>query len=103
MSECLHCGVQFQPRRRGHVFCTPRCRHRGARKPEDRIAVDSEQIARLFDEGRDPDAQVREDDWHPSPPAPDGLGYFPSWGASDSPSFVAATCRSSLTACLDEG
>ena len=75
MSECLHCGVQFQPRRRGHVFCSPRCRHRGARKPEDRIAVDSEQIAGLFDESRDPDAQVRDDDWHPTPPTPDGLRF----------------------------
>jgi hypothetical protein len=28
-------------------------------------------VARLFDESRDPDEQVREDDWHPTP----GTGF----------------------------
>ncbi len=70
MTECLHCGVEFQPRRRGHVFCSSPCRHRGARKPKDRIAVDHEQLARLFDESRDPNDPVRDDDWHPVPDSP---------------------------------
>jgi hypothetical protein len=65
----------FQPRRRGHVFCSSRCRHRGARKPEDRLVVDHEQLARLFDESRDPNDQVRDDDWHPTPETPWGLKW----------------------------
>jgi hypothetical protein len=32
--------------------------------PHDRRPVDHDQIRRLFDEDRDPDARVRDDDWH---------------------------------------
>ena len=64
-SECLHCGVQFVPTRAGHLYCTPACRHQGPRSPHDREPVNHEQVARLFDEDRDPDELVRPDDWHP--------------------------------------
>ena len=66
-AECLRCGVEFVPRKFGHVFCSSFCRHRGERQPAERVLGDPEQIARLFDEGRDPDEQVRPDEWHPSP------------------------------------
>lgn len=64
-AECLSCGVEFEPRKFGHVFCSSFCRHRGERRPGEREPVDHEQIARLFDEGRDPDERVRDDDWYP--------------------------------------
>jgi len=72
MAECLHCGVEFTPRKEGHVFHTVECRHRGERRPEDRVPVDHEAIERLFDPRRDPDERVRADDWHPSPASPFG-------------------------------
>ena len=64
---CLACGGEFRPRKRGHVFCSSLCRHRGPRRPEQ-PTVDHDAIARLFDEGRDPDARVRDNDWYPQPP-----------------------------------
>lgn len=67
-AECLSCGVEFEPRKCGHVFCSSFCRYRGERRPGEREPVDHEQIARLFDEGRDPDERVRADDWHPGGP-----------------------------------
>jgi hypothetical protein len=66
-AECLSCSREFEPRKFGHVFCSSVCRHRGERRPEEREPADPEQVARLFDEGRDPDEQVRPDDWHPAP------------------------------------
>jgi hypothetical protein len=65
-AECLHCGGEFWPRRRGHVFCSSRCRHRGERR-ERRGPIEREQVARLFDPFRDPEERVRDDDWHPTP------------------------------------
>jgi hypothetical protein len=59
--------------------CTPWCRHQGPRSPEDRRPADHEQIARLFDEGRDPDERVRYDDWHPNGGDEDGA----TWTALD--------------------
>jgi hypothetical protein len=64
-ANCLRCGVAFEPTRVGHLYCTPACRHQGPRSPYSREPVDHEQIARLFDEDRDPDELVRPDDWHP--------------------------------------
>jgi hypothetical protein len=69
MADCLHCGIEFQPRRKGHVFCSSFCRHRGERSDRPGPA-DREQIVRLFDPSRDPDERVREDDWHPTPDSP---------------------------------
>ena len=63
-AECLHCGIAFEPTRAGHLYCTPWCRHHGPRSPQDRRPVNHDQIARLFDEDRDPDERVRDDDWH---------------------------------------
>jgi hypothetical protein len=66
MAKCLNCRREFPPRKRGHVFCSPDCRHRGVRRPDAR-ETDWEAVERLFDEGRDPSEKVREDDWHPTP------------------------------------
>lgn len=66
-AECLSCGISFVPRKFGHVFCGPVCPHRGERRLEDREPADPEQLARLFDEDRDPDALVGDGEWHPSP------------------------------------
>ena len=67
LAGCLHCGKTFRPRRRGHVFCSSFCRHRGERPAKERLAIDVDQVERLFDPSREPDERVREDDWHPSP------------------------------------
>jgi hypothetical protein len=66
-AECLHCGRIFQPRRRGHVFCSTFCRHRGQRPLEERGEIDTEAVRKLFDPSRDPSERVREDDWFPGP------------------------------------
>ena len=63
-AECLHCGGKFSPRRRGHVFCSSWCRHRGARR-ERPGPIEREQVARLFDPSRDPKERVTDDEWHP--------------------------------------
>jgi hypothetical protein len=65
--ECLCCGREFVARKAGHVFCSSFCRHRGEHRPEERDQADPEQVARLFDDDRDPDERVRPDDWHPAP------------------------------------
>lgn len=67
MALCLRCGRPFEPRRRGHVFCSNLCRHRHQGETGKRPVLDHEQIARLFDEGREPEERVRDDDWHPTP------------------------------------
>ena len=67
MAECLHCGVEFTPRKAGHVFHSIECRHRGERPPDQRVPIDVGAIERLFDERRDPDERVRPDDWFPGP------------------------------------
>ena len=59
-ADCIRCRRRFVQRRRGHVFCSRRCRDRGAR-----TAIDVEAVERLFDPDRDPTEQVREDDWFP--------------------------------------
>jgi hypothetical protein len=64
-ARCLRCGKDFQPRRGGHVFCSPECRHLGERKPYRRDLGDEDAIARLFDPTRDPDEPVRPDEWCP--------------------------------------
>jgi len=66
-AECLRCGIEFVPRKAGHVFCSTFCRHRGELVPHERVLADPAQVERLFDLARDPDDQVRPDDWHPSP------------------------------------
>jgi hypothetical protein len=72
MTECLHCRKPFQPRRRGHVFCSVWCRHQGERKPYDPPPVDQEVVDRLFDPFRDPNERVRPDDWFAPMDAPEG-------------------------------
>jgi hypothetical protein len=57
------------------VFCWVACRHRGERRPGERVPVDRAAVARLFDEARDPDSRVLRDDWHPGP--------SPEWVALD--------------------
>jgi len=70
MAECLHCGGDFVARKVGHVFCSIGCRHRGERRPVERVPVDHEAVARLFAEDRDPGERVMPDDWHPTPDSP---------------------------------
>ena len=60
---CLHCEKPFTPRRGGHVFCSVRCRHLGVRGPNDPRPVDQQAVERLFDPSRDPQEQVRADEW----------------------------------------
>jgi hypothetical protein len=67
-AQCLNCGIEFTPRKAGHVFCSAFCRHRGERRPDQRVPADPDLVAKLFDEGRDPEALVRVDDWHPGGP-----------------------------------
>lgn len=67
MAECLRCRHEFVPRKRGHVFCSATCRHRGARREGGPEPPSEEALARLFDENRDPEGRVEPSDWHPSP------------------------------------
>jgi hypothetical protein len=60
---CVRCGQPFESRKRGHIYCGPTCRHRGPRRSGDGPPVDEEQLARLFDPERDPDARVAANDW----------------------------------------
>lgn len=75
-AECLHCGRIFQPRRRGHVFCSTFCRHRGQRPPQERGEIDTEAVRRLFDSSRDPKERVREDDWFAGNPDPEWRALY---------------------------
>jgi hypothetical protein len=70
VARCLHCGGEFRPRRAGHVYCKPWCRHQGERKPYDPPPVDPEVIDRLFDPRRNPNERVRPDDWFSPMDAP---------------------------------
>jgi hypothetical protein len=63
-ADCLSCGQEFTPRKLGHVYCSPGCRHAG---PGQRVDRDPEAVNRLFDPDRDPSERVRPDDWHPTP------------------------------------
>jgi hypothetical protein len=65
IEECLSCGIEFTPRKAGHVFCSRECRHRGERPPDKRAPIDHGAIERLFDEARDPSERCRDDDWYP--------------------------------------
>jgi hypothetical protein len=69
---CLRCGVEFVPSKRGHIYCSADCRHQGEREPGERPRADPEQVRRLFDDSRDPEASVLPNDWHPHP----HLGFF---------------------------
>jgi hypothetical protein len=48
------------------VFCRNLCRYRYRGESSKLQLADPEQIARLFDESRDPNERVREDDWFPT-------------------------------------
>jgi hypothetical protein len=63
---CVRCGKAFEPSRRGHVFCSPGCRHLGPRLTLV-PAPDQDAVGRLFDETREPGATVLVEDWHPLP------------------------------------
>ena len=65
IASCARCGRPFVRHRRGHLYCSRRCRHRGVLGRT--VTVDHEAVARLFDESRDPNERVRADDWHPGP------------------------------------
>ena len=55
--------------RRARLLLGP-CRHQAGRVPPDEQAPapDPEVVARLFDPRRDPEEQVRDDDWFPGSP-----------------------------------
>lgn len=65
LAECLRCGRAFEPRKRGHYFCSPRCRHAGPRREDEPAPPSQEVIDALFDPRSDPDARVEPSDWHP--------------------------------------
>lgn len=66
MARCARCKRRFKPRRKGHVYCSRRCRYPG----EEQVEVADEAVLEcLFDPDRDPDELVREDDWYPAPPS----------------------------------
>jgi hypothetical protein len=65
VARCLRCNREFTPRKAGHVFCKPRCRHAGVRRPDEPEPPSEEVVAQLFDESRDPEERVKADDWHP--------------------------------------
>jgi hypothetical protein len=94
MGRCLRCHREFVPRKIGHVFCKPACRHAGPRRADEPEPPSEEVIARLFDESRDPTERVREDDWHPSPD--------PAWHALDAGETLQAR-RRRFQALMDEG
>jgi hypothetical protein len=63
IAACARCGKPFIRHRKGHLYCSRRCRRRGVlRRP---ATVDHEAITRLFHPDRDPAERVREDDWFP--------------------------------------
>jgi hypothetical protein len=66
VAECLSCGREFVPHRRGHLFCSPACRYRG--EDIERVPIDRAAIERLFAADRDPEELVRDDDWYPGAP-----------------------------------
>jgi hypothetical protein len=84
--SCLSCGTSFAPRKAGHVFCSTGCRHRGEREAHERVAVDHEAVATLFDESRDPDERCRGDDWYLD-------GHPDHWRRLDSYDTVAGRRR----------
>jgi hypothetical protein len=74
--DCAHCGTPFKPTRRGHIYCTPDCRHAGpARFGQQEAAAAREAVARLFDEGRDPQGLVEPGDWYPHIGTRDGDAF----------------------------
>jgi hypothetical protein len=63
IASCARCGRAFVRHRRGHLYCSRRCRHRGVLGRT--ATIDHEAVERLFDPDRDPAERVREDDWYP--------------------------------------
>jgi hypothetical protein len=66
---CRHCWKPFRPSRRGHVYCTPECRHAGPLKWGE-TPYDPQVVARLFDDSRDPGERVKTDEWFSPADAP---------------------------------
>jgi hypothetical protein len=63
IAACARCGRAFVRHRRGHIYCSRRCRHRGVLGRT--ATIDHEAVERLFDPDRDPRERVRPDDWFP--------------------------------------
>jgi hypothetical protein len=93
MAHCLRCTQPFQPRKDGHVFCRPRCRHSGVRRRDEPEPPSEELLAKLFDPERNEKVLVDPDDWHPGPP---------EWAKLDSGDTVA-TRRRWFKALMAEG
>lgn len=48
------------------MFHSRECRHKGPRRGGDAVPPSEEELARLFDQTRDPNGLVDEDEWHPT-------------------------------------
>jgi hypothetical protein len=66
MAECLRCRREFEPRKAGHVFCKPACRHGGPRREGEPEPPNEAMLAKLFDRKRASAGRVDADDWHPA-------------------------------------
>ena len=95
MAKCLRCGVEFTPRKKGHVFHSRECRHKGPRKKGETVPPSEKELARLFDPQRDPEGLVEPDEWHP-------ISWGPGWVELDLHQTVA-TRRRWFQALVEEG
>jgi hypothetical protein len=82
MAECLRCRREFEPRKAGHVFCKPKCRHAGPRRESETEPPSEAMLGKLFDPKLVPERRVDPDHWHPA-----GQGSL--WAQLDSTDSLA--------------
>jgi DNA-directed RNA polymerase subunit RPC12/RpoP len=68
-ARCARCGREFEPTRKGHIYCSRECRHASKQRERAVEHADPAAIDRLFDTMRDPAERVRPDDWYIAQPA----------------------------------
>ena len=95
MAECLRCRREFEPRKAGHVFCKPACRHGGPRREGEPEPPNEAMLAKLFDRRRVPAGRVEADDWHPA-------GQESPWAQFDSRDSIESR-RAWHSALVEEG
>jgi hypothetical protein len=66
MIECLRCRKLFVPQKKGHIYHSRECRHKGPRREGETIPPSEADLARLFDRKRAPGGRVDADGWHPA-------------------------------------
>lgn len=84
MASCLRCGREFQPSKRGHIWCSSTCRHLGPRHPEEPPPpprFDADAVERLTD-GPGGEALLRR-----------ALRLFGPGGGRERSTLIAATLR----------